>query len=77
MQDWLTFLLSHDRLQGLVVYGSPYAWHSLRALVPPTLPCGFTYGQMPIAQEIILESLFATGVGQNSDQLKNAIEFTT
>ena len=77
MQAWLTFLLRHDRIQGLVVYGSPYAWESLRALVPSDLPCGFTYGQMPIAQEIILESLFAIGVGQNRDQLKNAIEFTT
>jgi beta-glucosidase len=73
MQEWLKSLLAQERLKALVVYGSPYAWETLRSFLPPDLPCGFTYGQMPIAQKILLGSLFATGVGQNKDQL----EFTT
>jgi beta-glucosidase len=50
-------LLAADRLAGLAVYGSPYLWDSLRALLPATVPAAFSPAQMPAAQTLLLESL--------------------
>jgi beta-glucosidase len=50
-------LLAADRLAGLAVYGSPYLWEALRALLPPDLPAGWSPGQMPLAQAELLEAL--------------------
>ncbi len=50
-------LLAAGRLAGLAVYGSPYLWEQLRALLPPELPAAYSPGQMPQAQAAVLERL--------------------
>jgi beta-glucosidase len=50
-------LLAADRLAGLAVYGSPYLWEELRDLLPDHLPAAYSPGQMPAAQQTVLESL--------------------
>ncbi len=52
-------LVTPSQLQGIAVYGSPYSWRRVRSSLPNTLPGVFTYGQMPAAQAIALEGLFA------------------
>ncbi|CDN12806.1 MAG: beta-glucosidase [Richelia sp.] len=52
-------LLTDDNLQALVVYGSPYIWNQFIPLMQAETPGVFSYGQMPIAQEIALLNLFA------------------
>ena len=42
-------------LQAVVVYGSPYVLEQL--VLPDSLPWMFSYGQMPMAQSLALESL--------------------
>ncbi|MBD0334033.1 MAG: beta-glucosidase [Cyanobacteria bacterium Co-bin13] len=54
---WLQALLGADCLQGLVIYGSPYAFEQFRADLPEGVPYAFTYGQMPEAQTQILSAL--------------------
>lgn len=53
---WLEALRSAQLLRGVVVYGSPYALEQLRPYLEH-LPHGFTYGQMPLAQRLILSAL--------------------
>ncbi len=50
-------LLTSQNLQALVVYGSPYVLEQLLAALPPEITCVFSYGQMPVAQELILREL--------------------
>ncbi|MEB3317749.1 MAG: glycoside hydrolase family 3 N-terminal domain-containing protein [Cyanobacteriota bacterium] len=52
--DWIAELLRQQRLAGLVVYGSPYLWQSLRERLPVHLPAAWSPGQMPRAQELAL-----------------------
>jgi beta-glucosidase len=59
---WIQELLDQHRLAGLVVYGSPYLWQSLRDLLPPDLPAVWSPGQMPAAQALVLNLM---GLGQN------------
>jgi beta-glucosidase len=40
-----------------VVYGSPYLWQSLQAVLDPRIPAAYTPGQMPQAQTLALHSL--------------------
>ena len=47
-------LLHVERLLGLVVYGCPYRWDSLRKLIPDNIPAGYSPGQMPEAQQQLL-----------------------
>ncbi len=54
----LQTLLDQNHLRGLVVYGSPYVWQQLLAILPQDLPAVFSYGQMPAAQAIALQTLF-------------------
>lgn len=56
-------LLQDGRLAGLAVYGSPYLWDELRPLLPADLPAAYTPGQMPAAQQALLERL---GLGSAS-----------
>ena len=58
----LTDLLEHDCLDGIVVYGSPYLWETLKPTLPPDLPHVFTYGQMPMAQMLVMQALFGEDV---------------
>lgn len=51
-------LIETNKLQGLVIYGSPYVLDWFFARISPELPWLFTYGQMPLAQAIALETLF-------------------
>lgn len=60
VQELVNRLIQKDAALGLfalTVYGSPYALESLVAQLPPDLPYGFSYGQMPAAQAIVLRSL--------------------
>jgi len=45
------------RLAGLIVYGSPYLWQSLQAVLEPQIPAAYSPGQMPQAQTLALQSL--------------------
>jgi len=52
-------LQAAERLAGLVVYGSPYAWESLRDRLAPSIPAAYCPGQMPEAQALVLNSLIS------------------
>ena len=52
-------LQAAERLAGLVVYGSPYAWESLRARLAPSIPAAYCPGQMPEAQALVLNGLIS------------------
>ena len=51
-------LIEANKIQGLIIYGSPYILDWFSSQIPSDLPWLFTYGQMPIAQAIALEKLF-------------------
>jgi beta-glucosidase len=57
-QNWFTKLLQTADLQALVLYGSPYVLEQFLPMLPSEIPCIFSYGQMPVAQAIALETLF-------------------
>jgi beta-glucosidase len=57
----LAMLLTMQQLQAVVLYGSPYVYADLLAIVPAEIPFIFGYGQMPIAQGIVLDQLFGQG----------------
>lgn len=57
---WFRSLRDADCLIGLVVYGSPYTLDSLLPELPQAVPYGFSYGQMPAAQAVVLSALLAT-----------------
>jgi len=57
-----------QRLAGLVVYGSPYAWESLRSLLEPTIPAAYSPGQMPEAQHTVMHRLFLADSAHPSTQ---------
>jgi beta-glucosidase len=72
-QQWLDTLLGGDRLQGLVVYGSPYMLDYLKARIPDSLPVIFSFGQMPLAQKLAMQALFdpshdARGIAHHSSR---------
>ncbi len=50
-------LQTSRRLAGLVVYGSPYAWDSLRSRLDGEIPAAYSPGQMPVAQQTLLRRL--------------------
>ncbi|HIK45103.1 MAG TPA: beta-glucosidase [Leptolyngbyaceae cyanobacterium M65_K2018_010] len=54
---WVETLLAADLLRGLILYGSPYAFADLRSRLGEPVPLGFTYGQMPVAQSLMLTAL--------------------
>jgi beta-glucosidase len=56
-QDWFERLLKSGNLQALVVYGSPYVLEQFLPALPASVPCVFSYGQMPVAQAIALKTL--------------------
>ncbi len=53
---WLDALSTENLLRGVVLYGSPYALEQLQPYLG-SVPYGFTYGQMPQAQSLILAAL--------------------
>lgn len=56
-KDWFDALLKTGQLRGLVMYGSPYTLEMFLPLLPSETPYGFSYGQMPMAQAIVLQAL--------------------
>ena len=62
-----------NRLAGLVVYGSPYRWEELKRLLKPSIPAAFCAGQMPQAQQEVLNRLLQSGA---PGQAKATAEFT-
>jgi beta-glucosidase len=54
----LAMLLTMQQLEAVVLYGSPYVYEDLLAIVPAEIPFIFGYGQMPVAQGIVLDRLF-------------------
>ena len=50
-------LIAQQRLAGLVIYGSPYLWAELKALLPADLPAAYSPGQLPAAQAMALAQL--------------------
>ena len=50
-------LLTLNRLAGLAVYGCPYRWESLRALLPSSIPAAYSPGQMAEAQQMLMGRL--------------------
>ena len=59
--DLFKKLLKTGELQAVVIYGSPYILEQFLGALPPSIPYVFSYGQMPVAQEIALEALFGGG----------------
>jgi beta-glucosidase len=59
-KDWVDALLQAGQLKGLVIYGSPYTLEMFLPLLPSELPYGFSYGQMPMAQAILLNKLIGS-----------------
>ena len=57
-QDWLNIVRMSDRLNALVVYGSPYMLDYIKPQLSGDIPLVFSFGQMPIAQTVAMESLF-------------------
>lgn len=57
-EDWLKKLLQSGDLQALIIYGSSYVLEQFLPALPLDMPCVFSYGQMPVAQAIALETLF-------------------
>ena len=55
-----------EQIEGIIIYGSPYVLQWFKSIIKPDLPWAFSYGQMPQAQAIALEALFA----KNSDVLR-------
>jgi len=53
-------LIALNRLAGVVVYGSPYLWDSLKPLLPSSCPAAYSAGQMQEAQRQVLTALFPT-----------------
>ncbi len=51
-------LVANHQLQALVIYGSPYLFQDLAAALPQDLPCIFSFGQMPSAQQTAIDRLF-------------------
>ncbi len=65
VQTWLEFLLKAQQLQAVIVYGSPYVYEQLLPQIPAGIPSAFSYGQMPLAQTIVLEQLFGTALSDS------------
>jgi beta-glucosidase len=53
-------LQAAHRLAGVVVYGSPYLWQSLQAALNPGVSAAYSPGQMPLAQQEVLDAIITT-----------------
>jgi beta-glucosidase len=59
-RQWFNHLLNSDRLQAVVIYGSPYTLEEFLPNLPPHIPYVFSYGQTPQAQALAMNALFGT-----------------
>ncbi|MEB3168570.1 MAG: glycoside hydrolase family 3 N-terminal domain-containing protein, partial [Synechococcaceae cyanobacterium] len=60
-------LQAAQRLAALAVYGSPYLWESLRPLLAPGVAAGWSPGQMPLAQAMLLRQLGFAAAAASDD----------
>jgi beta-glucosidase len=65
-EAWVKRLLKTNDLQALVIYGSPYVLQQFLPELPNDMPYVFSYGQMPQAQAIALDVLFAQSTPINT-----------
>ncbi len=70
--DWFQYLLNCDRLQSLVIYGSPYILDPFLSQLPASIPYVFTYGQTVAAQTHVLNLLFPDAAPPNALWLETA-----
>ena len=78
-EPWINVALQlqrDKRLAGLVVYGSFYLWKNFIEVLESSLPVAFSPGQMPLAQEITLQSLFKTDNKEETFSNLSLEEFT-
>jgi beta-glucosidase len=61
-QQWLDCLKTAGKLQALILYGSPYIWQQLAPQLPAEIPAVFSYGQIPLAQTVALDTLLELGL---------------
>jgi beta-glucosidase len=61
-------LVAKQQLQALIIYGSPYLFQDFAVTLPAGLPCIFSFGQMPSAQETALDRLFGQGDAASPDR---------
>ncbi|WP_320666559.1 glycoside hydrolase family 3 N-terminal domain-containing protein [Prochlorococcus sp. MIT 1307] len=59
-------LEQHNRLSGIVIYGSPYLWDELIRNLDSSIPAAYSPAQMQQAQGMVLASLFQP-VNSNKD----------
>lgn len=64
-------LLQCDRLIALIIYGSPYVWQWFIGNLTSNIPWIFTYGQMDLAQETALKTLFNLSANDSFSQPLN------
>ncbi|MCS6941669.1 MAG: beta-glucosidase [Geminocystis sp.] len=57
-EEFYRRLFRQPTFQGLVIYGSPYLCQWFCQHLPPSSPWVFTYGQMPLAQQLAMSCLF-------------------
>ncbi|NEP13729.1 MAG: beta-glucosidase [Symploca sp. SIO2C1] len=69
-ENFLNKLLKNNNLQALMIYGSPYVLEQLQPSLSSEIPYVFSYGQMPEAQTVALEVLFA-----KSNRVQTVTEF--
>jgi beta-glucosidase len=53
-------LQAAHRLAGVVVYGSPYLWQSLQPALHEGVSAAYSPGQMPLAQQEVLDAIITT-----------------
>ena len=58
-QTWFQQILTNHRIQGLIIYGSPYVMQWFEPQIPSLTPWIFSYGQMPLAQAIAHQLMFS------------------
>ena len=59
MQEFYQELLTQNAIDALIIYGSPYVLDWFIDKLAETTPWLFSYGQMPTAQKVIQQNLFA------------------
>lgn len=65
-QAWFEFLLATHQLQALAIYGSPYALAQFQSQLSEDIPCAFSYGQMPLAQNLLLNQFLTLSGAEKS-----------
>ncbi|MGI0481261.1 glycoside hydrolase family 3 N-terminal domain-containing protein [Geminocystis sp. CENA526] len=61
-------LLEFDRVEGMIIYGSPYILEWFLPRIKENTPWVFTYGQMPQAQELTCQRLFNLSTNDDIDK---------